>query len=297
MSITQEQRELRRKYLGASDVAAVLGAHPFRSAADVRLDKLGLLDEPDASDAEAVDIGNDSEPYSVEWAAAKLGCHSPREAMCDRTFVASNGVMCSHPDGLLEHDEGAEPIEAKYSGLIDQWGMPGEQRVPQQHYIQLVSQMICIRSECKVDRGHISVFLPSYKHRRRLYTFAWCQKTADLIEKHCTEWWDRHIRQQEECSGPPSLEVAKRIRFAGDETTASVAVAHAEALIHAAAAKSVAIEEWERAQATVLADLNGAAIGVCPGFVIRNRLIERSGYEVAATEYRQLTCKKAKGFD
>lgn len=289
MTITHEQLELRRKYLGASDVAAVLGAHPYRSAADVRLEKLGLLEDLDLSDEEAVDVGNDSEPYTVGWAAKKIG---RAYASTQRSYVASNGVMIAHPDGVLLDPD--EPIEAKYSGRTDEWGEPGEQRVPQQHYIQLLSQMICMKSEAPVERGHIAAFLPTWKNRRRLYTFPWAGPTADAIEKHCVEWWDRHIRRQEPCDTAPSLEVAKRIRFAGLGTSAPVDPANAARLLAAREAKKTAEAEYEASSAAILAELAGAEVGECDGYVITHPVIQRKGYVVEAGEYRRLNVKESK---
>lgn len=291
MTITTAQLELRRKYLGSSDVAAILGCHPYRSAADVQLEKLGRLEDLDLSDEEAVDVGTDSEPYTVEWAARKLGAASPRDAACTETFLAANGVMCSHPDGLLVSDDGAEPIEGKYSGRIDEFGQPGENIVPAEHYVQLMSHMICVRSKHAVNRGHIAAFLPTYKHRRRLYTFGWNQETADLIETTCSDWWSKHIDKQEPVSVPPSLEVARRIRFRGAGTTAPVDAALAAQYCEMTRQLKEIGDARDVVRAQIESQLDGAEQGECEGFNIKNPLLSRKSYTVAAGDYRRLTIK------
>jgi len=41
MALTTEQREIRRRYLGSSDIAAIFGMSPWKSAYDVWLEKTG----------------------------------------------------------------------------------------------------------------------------------------------------------------------------------------------------------------------------------------------------------------
>lgn len=43
MPITQKQREFRRSHIGSSDIAAILGKDPYKTAYDVWLDKTGQL--------------------------------------------------------------------------------------------------------------------------------------------------------------------------------------------------------------------------------------------------------------
>lgn len=290
MPITEAQRELRKQYIGASDVAAILGCHPYVTARDVQLEKLGLL-MPDESldENESVDIGNDSEPYTVEWAARRLGAAHPKAALCDRTFFAANGVMAAHPDGLLEPDDGtAEPIEGKYSGLVDEFGEPGVNVVPQQFYIQLVAQMICVRSTIPVARGHIAAFLPSWRHRRRLYTFDWPGAVASTIEEMVVTWHAKHIINRDPVSVAPSREAAKRIRFQGAGSVAAVPPEHAERLLVAREVKRAAEAEYEHAQAVLLSDLAGAETGDCEGFKITTTLVPGGPVAYERKEYRRL---------
>ncbi|HRR40229.1 MAG TPA: YqaJ viral recombinase family protein [Syntrophales bacterium] len=72
MPITETQREARRKHLGSSDVAAILGVDPFKNAYDVWLEKTGKVDSSDIS-SEAAEIGNALETGILNLAERRLG--------------------------------------------------------------------------------------------------------------------------------------------------------------------------------------------------------------------------------
>lgn len=56
--ITDKQREQRRRYIGGSDMAAILGVDPWKTQVDLWLEKTGrLVDEPLTS--KAAELGND----------------------------------------------------------------------------------------------------------------------------------------------------------------------------------------------------------------------------------------------
>ncbi len=46
MPITNRQRKLRQDHIGSSDMAAILGVDPWRTAYDVWLEKTGSRSEP-----------------------------------------------------------------------------------------------------------------------------------------------------------------------------------------------------------------------------------------------------------
>lgn len=81
----EEWLELRRKGIGGSDIAAILGLNPYRSAIDVWLDKTGRAEEREAS--EAMRQGTDLEQY-----------------VADR-FCEATGKKCRRVNFMYQHPE------------------------------------------------------------------------------------------------------------------------------------------------------------------------------------------------
>lgn len=75
----------RRKGLGGSDAAAILGVNPYRSALAVYMDKLGLA--PEREDSEAMRQGRDLEQYVAE------------------RFVDATGKKVRRCNQILQHKE------------------------------------------------------------------------------------------------------------------------------------------------------------------------------------------------
>lgn len=107
--LTPEQIEARRKGIGASDAAAVLGFDPYKTALDIYRDKLGIAEQEERSPErqEAIDIGNRVEEPLINWIGAELG-----------EGVYRTQEMFKHPDhewmfchidgGILGKPEGIE---------------------------------------------------------------------------------------------------------------------------------------------------------------------------------------------
>ena len=65
--------ELRKKGLGGSDAAAVLGISPFRTARDLYYDKLGIVTADDQANWVALEVGTLLEPLVARIFEAKTG--------------------------------------------------------------------------------------------------------------------------------------------------------------------------------------------------------------------------------
>lgn len=72
-----EWLEIRRKSLGGSDIAAVLGMNPYSSPLGVYCDKKGLA--PEREDNEAIRQGRDLEQYAAERFTEATGLKVRRE--------------------------------------------------------------------------------------------------------------------------------------------------------------------------------------------------------------------------
>ena len=133
--ITKEQRERRRSHIGSSDVAAIIGADPWRTAADVYWSKVGDLadDRPNA----AMQLGNRMEKPILDFAEEKFGPLHRDVEMIDEEY----SLLVANLDGLLQ--DRCEVVEAKYVGPrgVDNWGQDGSDEVPDHVFLQTQFQM------------------------------------------------------------------------------------------------------------------------------------------------------------
>lgn len=142
MALTAEQIEDRRKGIGASDVAAILGLSPWATATDIYWTKTaGTAFSGNA----ATDMGNTLEPAILARAEAELG-------------PLARDVVVQHPtlefcrsrlDGQLL--DTLQPVEAKTAGIVnympreirEQWGEDDTDEVPMGYLVQVQFQIAC----------------------------------------------------------------------------------------------------------------------------------------------------------
>lgn len=116
----------RHPYMNASDAGCLYGVHPFRTIADVAVDKLSLTPRDDGGN-EATDRGTRLEPFLLGWFADKHGCTVETPAVL---FV--EGRLMATLDGeIVGVDD--EWIEAKTTAQT--WDTP-----PEHVYWQVVAQ-------------------------------------------------------------------------------------------------------------------------------------------------------------
>ena len=125
----------RSKFLGASDIPAVLGLSPFKSALDVFLEKTGrLVQGPPSIPMRA---GNYLEPLV-------LSLFTERTGIAIKGYQA-NLTLPAHPflaatvDSLAEDDSAV--VEAKTTGSGEGWGEEETDQVPEHILVQCVQQM------------------------------------------------------------------------------------------------------------------------------------------------------------
>lgn len=221
MPITELQRETRRKHIGSSDMAAVLGVSPWMSLYELWLEKTGRL-EPDKT-KKWQDEGTLFEPVILDWAETKIGRIMTTSLNPVRTeeiykhsaleCLHKGGILISHPDGLTYKD--AIPVEAKTSnprfkpapGQI--WGPEDSDDIPEDIIIQCHVHMMCLPlcpNICHV---------PAFIHGRGLQMFhvKYDSELATILEDKAGEFWHNHVEKDEPPGEPElSLAVAKRIR-------------------------------------------------------------------------------------
>lgn len=255
MPLTPEQRAERRTGIGGSDVAAVLGRHPTRTALSVWLSKVYDTDEDAGERAEA---GNRLEPVIREWAADLLGESVSVPAGTLRH--PSCPVMLANLDGLLESKR---VLECKnIDGL--QWRATEGDRVDDvlrhhwwqvQHYMEVVDAPGAVVAYLI---GGNDLQLREVPRNRAI---------GAALRTRLPEWWERHVVAQEPPPvGTPDERMSLLERLHARESKGMLKTDDADliALARQYKAASQAIDSATAARDSIKADLC-ATIGAAEG--------------------------------
>lgn len=262
MILTQDQLDLRKKHLGASESAAVLGESPWATANDVYWRKVcpEAIDDEDPTDA--MRAGTRLEPAILDFAQEELGVAIARGFP---TLVDPKGViLCCTPDGKVEGRN--EGVEAKMSSQAGEWGEAGSEEIPSQYIIQCQQQMHVMGW----DLVHVPVLLVAFRADWRMYCV---HRNDDLIAEiveRCEGWWTDHVvaRKPPEDSPPPESILKRLHRGSGSRV-----------ILGENGIKLVA--EWEAAKAVEKEAENKAEYA-------KRRVLELFGVEEPAEEAQLL---------
>lgn len=275
----------RNKYLGATDVAAVLGLSPWRSPYEVWAEKTGRLEHRPAGEAAAA--GLQLERPVLDWFASTV---EPIRRHPERR-IKGTPILC-HPDAIALKSK--TPVEAKTSGITGPiygtWGDPGTDQIPDVYLVQALVQIQATRADrCYVPallggRGFLLYQVPSHP-----------QLQEQIVEAAC-RWWDEHVvgdRPPEGMSAP--LEIVKRIRREPDSVInlGEEAVELLDRWQEAKERLKEAQAQVDAAQAAILLALGDAEAARLPdGRMVTYLKQSRSEYVVPATEFRVLRIRR-----
>jgi putative phage-type endonuclease len=251
MPITSEQQKLRKQSLGSSDMAAILGRDPFKTAYDVWLDKTNRV--PDMEENEAMEAGTLFENGVLDWAEKHLG-------LLERNVhIKIAGLpIASNLDARVKST--SNPVEAKTSGLmsgmtLEQWGEPYTDDVPERVLIQSHVHMMAANAyTC-----HIPVFICGRGFV--MFEVHRFKGLCEIIANRATQFWEENVLANVEPENSmPSPELAKKMK----RQPSSVAYLKDDIIskwIDAKVAVDMAEEELEKAQVELLVALNSCEEG------------------------------------
>lgn len=253
MSLTQHQIERRKKYVTSTDVAAILGVSPYKSAYDVWLDKRGMVDPQPSNDA--MELGTLLEPALLQHAENELGRITRNQFRVKPDFYLA--ATCD----AIENATG-RPVEAKTAGLlgplVGQWGDTGTDHVPDAYLVQAHVQMIVTDT----DLCHLFAFLGGLGIRH--YVIPKVEKLAAKIAGASVDFWTRCVEGgQEPGDSKADLEVLKRVRRVTDkvgEAPAELIQAY-EAICDALRTAELEKEALQAAILTKMGDAEAATFG------------------------------------
>lgn len=180
MSIDHEQR---RKSLGASEVAAILGCNDNMSPLDVWMVKTGRKEAFEGN--EHTRRGNRQERQILDWLQDDMDGFLVEPQ--SKAFFIENSIASATPDGLVWDDSNAELVaccEAK-STLVR---IKSIEDLNPSHLIQCQWQMLCTG----LKKCHLAIFGPMVSDYQRFEIEYNHDFAMDLLHK-ATEWWERHV--------------------------------------------------------------------------------------------------------
>jgi len=138
--LTEKQLIERKRGIGGSDAAAVIGLNPYKTPLTVYLEKRGEIESPDLSDNDAVHFGNVLEDIIAQEYARRTG---NKVRKVNRMLQhRKHEFMLANVDRLVTGQ--GKVLECKTAGahMRDHWGESGSDEVPEPYLIQVTHYML-----------------------------------------------------------------------------------------------------------------------------------------------------------
>jgi len=312
MPITEKMRERRRKYIGSSDLPALMGLSPFANAADGWISK--TQDTSDHEDRHGrgspMAVGNYAEDGTIEWVRAQIGGETIYEGNARLTknqFRVRPGTNHSaNCDALVTVD--GQPIavvEIKSSARTQEWGTPLTDEVPESVMIQVQWQMyVTGLPEAWVGAMLVTVGPDGKVYgglTYALYRVAADKRVQELLVSVADNFWYHSVQtgvMPDDVA--PSLSSAESIAklpgktlTASPDTTAMIDEL-SEEFLDATEARKIADKRVREAKAVLIASLEDADRAFTEIHAVEYAERTRKRYEVEEATYRVLRVKRKK---
>lgn len=190
--ITQQVRQAERmKRLGSGDIAAVLGLDPYKTAFDVWLQKKGLAEIQEQSEASL--MGDLLEPVVAQrYAMANEGVIL-RPVL--EPVVGDEPWATATPDRIVTNDTAQEwvlEIKTKSSWTFREFGEAGTDQVPPAILAQVMWQLGIVG----MDYADIAVLVDGRRYAQ--YGVHYDRDVFAAMMDQARQWWNRHIVNSEE---------------------------------------------------------------------------------------------------
>ncbi len=210
--ITEKQRTERKRYLGASDIAALFtdengkSLDPHKTAVDVWITKVYEL-EYDRKPGDSITSGVRWEPYILEWAEQEIGFTIVTDPTRLQFICKEHPIFASNLDEFIETGvDMPQIVEAKKSRIGAEWGEPGTDEVPYRVLLQTHTQMLC-------TGWNFAWVAAMLWGDERLYKVWRNERIIEAIVKRGEQWWNDYVltRTPPPDSEPGDLRLFKRI--------------------------------------------------------------------------------------
>lgn len=215
MYINQDFSPDRTKYIGGSDIGAILGLSRFRSPLEVWMEKTGK--EIKKVDSLPLRFGS----FAEEFVASEYSRSTGFELLHDKSvFVHSDhSFMSAHIDRFVLEDKDIAPshiLECKTANPFasHEWGEVGSDEVPMSYLCQCVWYMAITN----LDRVDLAVLFGNSDFR--IYEIAKDKDLEELILQKATTFWQEHVLK--DIPPPPQSESDCQTLFSKADSTKSI---------------------------------------------------------------------------
>lgn len=178
-------KTVRRKVVGGGDVAAIVGVHPYKTAHDVWLQKLGLQV---VEENEAMYWGKVLEPIVLTEYERREGTLLTRFTFPDgfrrhpeRQWMGANldAIVTDRPIG----------VDAKTAGIrqAPRWGEVGTDDMPEEALLQMQWYLAVAEG---MERWDVAVLIGQ---EYRIYRVLPNRDLQTMLVEICGEWWERYV--------------------------------------------------------------------------------------------------------
>ena len=207
MAINEKQRQERQGYIGASDVPAILGEDPFKSAYDIWAEKTGKVQHKEKVNR-AVHIGRYLEEAILKMSEEELG-QLDTDPQRLEFAVPSLPILVAHPDAVTLNS--GNPVEAKSTNITrhapnsDDWGKEGTDEVPDRVILQCTVQCMALKKEV----CHNPVIIGGRGFV--MFNIGYDEGLADMILNEVQDFWEKNVQRDIPPDSMPSMDIARRI--------------------------------------------------------------------------------------
>lgn len=200
MSLTEEQKALRRTGIGGSEIASIMGVNPFAGPLDVWLAKVEGYEK---EDNEAMERGRFLEDGIARWYAHRTASGL---TMPDTMRHATHAVALCTPDRFARRvNEGCfTDVSIKSPGPFpdpDDWGADGSDLVPVPYNLQLQQELEILRSH-GFDQAEFGELAAMVRGGLRIYRIV----RDDNLVGELLEASDRFWRDYVVTKTPPDID-------------------------------------------------------------------------------------------
>lgn len=186
MESKQEWLRERKNYIGGSDLGAICGLNPYRTALDVYLDKTS--DDIACETSPAMRWGTLLEDTIAKEYAEVTG--QTIEIEPNTIYHPSMKFLGANIDRWVGDKEYV--LECKTAGFTrgKEWGEEGTDQIPESYLVQ-VAYYAAI---CAVPKVDIAVLIGGQDFR--IYTYEGSKELEDKLIKIACNFWDNHIEKR-----------------------------------------------------------------------------------------------------
>ena len=292
--MTETKREAwlaaRKKQIGASELAVIFNASPYKTPWELWAEKTGRLASYDGSGNAAIAAGNRFESGVLDAAEADLG-----KLERDVRLIDPDVPLAATLDARVV--DCGKPVEAKTTGLVGpvsgEWGEPDTGDFPVHYQFQVLAQCIVT--------GKPEGFLYALIAGRGVVRY---RMTPDpelcvTVKEQVDRWWRTHITgdlEPDPTAGGVSLDAAKRLIVEPGSVGKFTETELLNRLDDANKSLAIAKKEADAAKALVLAHLGSAeAAELEDGRMVTNyeQVRQNKAREASESRFRVLRIKKA----